>query len=57
MGIEPGRYIVGNELNSINPITGQPEFFLKKICITNKKSIPGDTEKFLGTAYVGTCNR
>jgi hypothetical protein len=31
MGIEPGRYIVGNELNSKNPITGQPEFFLKKI--------------------------
>ena len=24
MGIEPGRYIVGNELNSKNPITGQP---------------------------------
>ena len=31
MGIEPERYIVGNELNSLNPITGQPEFFLKKI--------------------------
>ena len=31
MGIEPGRYIVGNELNSKNPVTGQPEFFLKKI--------------------------
>ena len=31
MGIEPERYIVGNELNSINPVTGQPEFFLKKI--------------------------
>ena len=26
MGIEPGRYIVGNELNSINPITGLPEY-------------------------------
>ena len=31
MGIEPERYIVGNELNSINPQTGQPEFFLKKV--------------------------
>ena len=30
MGIEPDRYIVGNELNSINPVTGQPEFFFKK---------------------------
>ena len=29
MGIEPGRYIVGNDLNSKNPVTGQPEFFLK----------------------------
>ena len=31
MGIEPERYIVGSELNSINPVTGQPEFFLKKL--------------------------
>ena len=31
MGIEPERYIIGSELNSINPVTGQPEFFLKKI--------------------------
>ena len=31
MGLEPERYIVGNELNSINPLTGQPEFFLKKV--------------------------
>ena len=29
-GVDPERYIVGNELNSINPVTGQPEFFLKK---------------------------
>ena len=31
MGIEPERYIVGSELNSINPVTGQPEFFIKKL--------------------------
>ena len=31
MGLEPERYIVGNKLNSINPETGQPEFFLKKV--------------------------
>jgi len=31
MGLEPERYIVGNELNSINPVTGQPEFFFKKL--------------------------
>ena len=29
LGIDPGRYIVGNDLNSLNPVTGQPEFFLK----------------------------
>ena len=32
MGIQdPNRYVVGNTLNSINPITGQPEFFFKKL--------------------------
>ena len=48
MGIEPGRYIVGNELNSKNPVTGQPEFFLKKIVSQIRKALPGDTEQFLG---------
>tara|TARA_R100001369_G_scaffold21879_1_gene39622 strand:+ start:42 stop:1598 length:1557 start_codon:yes stop_codon:yes gene_type:complete len=38
MGIEnPNRYVVGNELNSINPITGQPEFFFKKVFRAVKK--------------------
>ena len=49
MGIEPGRYIVGNELNSKNPVTGQPEFFLKKIVSQIRKAMPGDSEKYLGT--------
>ena len=31
MGLDPQSYIVGSELNSINPVTGQPEFFLKKL--------------------------
>lgn len=31
MGLEPERYIVGNQLNSLNPITGAPEFFFKKL--------------------------
>ena len=39
LGIDPGRYIVGNDLNSINPVTGQPEFFLKKIFKRIKKGI------------------
>jgi hypothetical protein len=50
MGIEPGRYIVGNELNSKNPVTGQPEFFLKKIVSQIRKALPGDSEKYLGAA-------
>ena len=44
LGLEPERYIVGNELNSINPITGQPEFFfkktLKKVGKLIKKALP-----------------
>jgi hypothetical protein len=39
MGIEPERYVVGNELNSINPVTGQPEFFLKKLFRGLKKVV------------------
>ena len=31
MGLQPERYIVGNQLNSLNPITGAPEFFFKKL--------------------------
>ena len=38
MGIQdPNRYVVGSTLNSINPITGQPEFFFKKLWKTIKK--------------------
>jgi len=39
MGIDPERYVVGNELNSLNPVTGQPEFFLKKLFRGIKKAI------------------
>ena len=41
MGIDPERYVIGNELNSINPITGQPEFFLKKLARGLKKAVKG----------------
>ena len=41
MGIEnPDRYVVGSGFNSINPVTGQPEFFFKKIFKALKKIIP-----------------
>jgi hypothetical protein len=50
MGIEPGRYIVGNELNSKNPVTGQPEFFLKQLGKFVNRVMPGDSEKYLPLA-------
>ena len=41
MGIEnPDRYVVGSGFNSINPLTGQPEFFFKKIFKSLKKILP-----------------
>ena len=50
MGIEPERYIVGNNLNSLNPLTGQPEFFLKRL----KKAIAdvsGYAAPIIGAMY------
>tara|TARA_A100001515_G_scaffold144313_1_gene147978 strand:+ start:176 stop:1651 length:1476 start_codon:yes stop_codon:yes gene_type:complete len=38
MGIEPERYVVGNKLNSINPVTGQPEFFIKSVFKSLKRT-------------------
>ena len=43
-GLEPERYVVGNELNSINPETGLPEFgfgFIKKVRKKLKKAVKG----------------
>jgi len=39
MGLDPGEFIVGNELNSINPATGMPEFFFKSIFRAVKKAV------------------
>ena len=39
LDLDPARYIAGNELNSINPVTGQPEFFLKKLFKGLKKIV------------------
>jgi hypothetical protein len=40
MGIrDPDRFVVGNAMNSINPITGQPEFFFKSIFKAIKKVV------------------
>ena len=41
MGIKnPNRYVVGSALNSLNPVTGQPEFFFKKIFKAFKSVAP-----------------
>ena len=37
MGLNPDEYVVGSELNSINPDTGMPEFFFKSIWKSVKK--------------------
>jgi len=37
-GADPSAYIVGNETNSVNPYTGQSEFFFKKL-ISNVKNV------------------
>ena len=39
MGLDPQEFIVGNELNSINPTTGMPEFFFKSIFRAVKKVV------------------
>jgi hypothetical protein len=39
MGLEPQEYVVGSELNSLNPVTGMPEFFFKKIFRGVKKGL------------------
>jgi len=53
MGIEnPDRYVVGSGLNSVNPITGQPEFFFKKIKRLVKK-IAAPVAGTIGFAIAG----
>ena len=38
MGLDPEEFVVGNELNSINPVTGMPEFFFSSIWRSVKKA-------------------
>lgn len=41
MGLDPQEFVVGSELNSINPDTGMPEFFFKKIFRAVKRAVKG----------------
>ena len=49
MGLNPDEYVVGSELNSINPDTGLPEFFFKKLFRGVKKIV-----KFAAPLIVAT---
>ena len=40
MGLDPERYVVGNNLNSLNPVTGMPECFFKKLWNSVKEYMP-----------------
>ena len=50
MGLDPERYVVGNELNSLNPVTGAPEFFFSRIFKSVKKRV----KKLRGTGVFTT---
>ena len=39
MGLDPQEFVIGNELNSINPDTGLPEFFFKSIFRAVKSAV------------------
>ena len=39
MGLDPQEFVIGNELNSINPDTGLPEFFFKSIFRAVKRAV------------------
>ena len=53
LGVEdPERYVVGTNKNSINPDTGLPEFFLKKIFKSVGKAVSG-VAKGVGRALKG----
>jgi hypothetical protein len=38
MGLDPEEFVVGNELNSINPVTGMPEFFFSSVWRSVKRA-------------------
>jgi hypothetical protein len=39
MGLDPQEFIVGSDLNSINPVTGLPEFFVTRLFRAVKKAV------------------
>lgn len=49
MGADPNRYVVGSPQSSINPHTGQPEFFFKSI----KKALKKIVSKIVDIPVIG----
>jgi len=39
MGLDPQEFVVGNQLNSINPDTGLPEFFVSRLFRSVKRAV------------------
>ena len=51
-GVDPRRYTVGSPNNSVNPMTGQPEFFWKEL-LGMGKTFLGSKTNLLRDALVG----
>ena len=51
-GADPLRYTVGSGQNSINPVTGEPEFFLDKILEYGSKFLGGGGGNFFSNPIV-----
>lgn len=49
MGADPNRYVVGSPASSLNPYTGQPEFFFKSI----KKALKKIVSKITSIPIIG----
>lgn len=51
-GLDPLRYVVDSGQNSLNPVTGQPEFFLKDLFDMGKKFLGSNAGKAVATNVV-----
>ena len=54
MGGDPNRYMVGNQSNSINPMTGQPEFFFAELLSFIKPILSSAAGKAILTNAAGS---
>ena len=52
-GADPRRYMVGSPQNSMNPSTGQPEFFLSDLISIGSSILGSDVGKSIATNLIG----